>query len=167
LEASDYDTLAGKRPQREDYLFSYMLHGLETDAAAQVQSVSRVLRIQKLQCDACKTSLFHGYTLPTPAGWLSWVRHASFVVTNSFHGVMFSLIFNVPFVAILIHGKKGSMNARISDVLERVGLSHRVFEPGEEVGRAMLDEKIDWASVNRALAAFRAESIAYLEGQRL
>lgn len=37
--------------------------------------------------------------------WFKFIINSNFVITNSFHGVVFSIIFNKPFIAVLIEGK--------------------------------------------------------------
>jgi len=79
------------------------------------------------------------------------IREANFVITNSFHGAVFCLIFNTPFVVLLSEGELQSMNNRITDLLEKVGLSDR------SIGISQLDDirrifsGIDWQLVNNEL----------------
>ncbi len=64
---------------------------------------------------------------PTIEEWLSLVRNANYIITNSFHGTVFSLIYNVPFLSLLLSGSASRMNSRITELLDRYGLSERVF----------------------------------------
>ena len=66
-------------------------------------------------------------TYPTIEEWLSLVHNASYIITNSFHGTVFSLIYNVPFLSLLLSGSASRMNSRITELLDRYGLSERVF----------------------------------------
>ena len=167
LRAQGYKAIMSGQKIRKRYLFSYMLHGLEKDAASQIKEISDGLGLKAVQCDAGRSKLFAGYMLPAPTEWLSLICHASFMVTNSFHGVMFCLIFNVPFVAILINGKEGSMNARILDVLSIAGLSHRVFALGEEISEGLYRGQIEWDRVNALMEEFRGSSVRFLQDQNI
>ena len=51
---------------------------------------------------------------PDPGEWVSLIRNASFVVTNSFHGTAFSLLFKKPFIVAGLTGEKAAANARAS-----------------------------------------------------
>ena len=57
--------------------------------------------------------------------WLARVANASLLVTDSFHGTCFALIFGVPFAVI---APKGTKQGRIRNLLDAVGLSNRIFE---------------------------------------
>jgi hypothetical protein len=167
LGRAHYDRLAGTSVEKNPYLFSFMLHGLEQDAAEACRSVSEYLRLTIARCNAGKTGLHAGYTLPSPEGWLRNIRDARFVVTNSFHGVVFCLLFHTPFVALLINGSTGSMNSRITELLKAVGLSHRTVVAGAGVPSETVIKKIDWDGVDRAMASMRSESLGFLTEQGL
>lgn len=57
---------------------------------------------------------------PTPQQWISLIRNASCVVTNSFHGVLFSLIFHKHFIfnEILGNDEQQSLNFRTNELLK-------------------------------------------------
>ncbi len=55
-----------------------------------------------------------------PDGFLSWMKYADFVVTNSFHGTVFSLIFNRDFLVI-----DDLQDFRIETLLKSVHLEER------------------------------------------
>ncbi|TOP15144.1 polysaccharide pyruvyl transferase, partial [Vibrio parahaemolyticus] len=57
-----------------------------------------------------------------PKDFISLFNNAKFVVTDSFHGTTFSLIFNKPFFSV----SPGANVNRISSLLELVGLDSRI-----------------------------------------
>ncbi|MDO5385375.1 MAG: polysaccharide pyruvyl transferase family protein, partial [Rikenellaceae bacterium] len=65
---------------------------------------------------------------PNVDEWLSLIRNARYVVTNSFHGMVFSIIFNKPFVVIPLAGSFTRMNDRIFDTLSAVHLTERIYK---------------------------------------
>lgn len=65
------------------------------------------------------------YVLPSVEEWLSGFMKARFVVTDSFHGMVFSIIFNKPFV-VLRNMDRG--NARFMSLLSSLNLTHRLVE---------------------------------------
>lgn len=167
LEKVYYEGLAGQSIKRSPYLFSYMLHGLEQEAAEVCKNLSGALHINTLKCDAQKTEIHSGYTLPATTDWLRDIRDAGFVVTNSFHGVVFCLIFHTPFVVLLIEGEISPMNSRIIDLLMPVGLTHRILRHKNAVIQGIYDEKIDWNKVDNKIALMREKAIEYLNAQQL
>lgn len=64
---------------------------------------------------------------PSIPEWLSLIRNARAVITNSFHGTVFSLIFNTPFITVPLSGNVTRMNGRITDLLSKYHLEDRLF----------------------------------------
>ncbi|MBQ8124862.1 MAG: polysaccharide pyruvyl transferase family protein [Kiritimatiellae bacterium] len=78
-----------------------------------------------------------------PAEWLWFIHHAEYVVTNSFHGTVFSLVYHRPFTVAL--NVKPS-DARMLSLLEGVGLISRV-EHSERVDCV----DVDWGMVDKRI----------------
>lgn len=99
---------------------------------------------------------FHKHiTTAGPAEFVTLFAHAEYVVTSSFHGTAFSLIFNKQFVAVA-HPTAGS---RQRDLLARIGLSDRVVSSVDDLPTT----DIDYSLVNARLDAERKKSIDFLE----
>lgn len=96
-----------------------------------------------------------------PNEFVSLFRNASFVVTSSFHGTVFSLIHEKPFYAVLPADKTDS---RIASLLLTVGLLDRGIRANEEVviGNSE-DMSIDYSKINPALNELRNSSLCYLK----
>lgn len=86
------------------------------------------------------------FTKPTVERWLWHFSNAEYVVTDSFHGVVFSLLFQKPFVAI---GNSERGLTRFQSVLTRFRLSERLAAE-DELGSlpALLQSGVDWTSVD-------------------
>lgn len=96
---------------------------------------------------------------PPVEDWLRGFRDADFVVTDSFHGTAFSILFNKSFIAI---GNPGRGIARFTSLLKLFGLEERlVISPGQSV-EDIVTKSIDWASVNAALDAERVKALSFL-----
>lgn len=136
LTAEVYESLLCNK-ENSKYACLYMLHGKQKDAVPLVND----LKERDFGCVCCDGD--------SVEKWLETIRFAEFVVTNSFHGIVFSILFHRPFAAILIEGS--GMNDRITTLLEVLGLSDRIYK-GDY---AMLDAEIDWAKVDKELEAYR------------
>lgn len=88
---------------------------------------------------------FNECVYPGIPAWLKGFRDARFVVTDSFHGVLFSIIFNKPFVAI---GNQTRGLSRFHSLLMLFGLERRLVESAAEVTSSLANASIDWARVN-------------------
>jgi len=101
------------------------------------------------------------FVFPNPAKWLRGYQDAKFVITDSFHGTVFSLLFNIPFVAI---GNKRRGVARFESLLTLFGLENRLItEPQEFNINKFYNEKIDWDRVNATLQQEKVKSMKFLK----
>lgn len=93
--------------------------------------------------------------------WLSAFAQADFVVTDSFHGCVFSIINRKPFIAIA-NGERGM--ARFTSLLDHFGLRDRLVLSLEDYQqrRASLLAPIDYAPVAGLQAQARESSLAFL-----
>lgn len=100
---------------------------------------------------------------PGPADWVRQIAHAHCVVTNSFHGTVFSIIFRKPFVVVGLPGGKAGLNARARNLLSSLGLMHRFLdaESSRKAGE-VLGQDIDWQSVELRQKALRAAGENFL-----
>lgn len=103
---------------------------------------------------------------PDPGEWVSLVKNAHFVVTNSFHGTVFALLFRKPFIVAGLTGERATANARAINLLRAVGLDNR-FAPSFSAQnvQALMAREIDWEAVDRRLADLRHAGSTFLNTQ--
>ncbi|WP_291938007.1 polysaccharide pyruvyl transferase family protein [Campylobacter sp.] len=89
--------------------------------------------------------------------WLSAIAGAEFVLTDSFHGCVFSIIFNKPFF-VLVNASRGA--SRFSSLLGLFGLEDRALQDPKD---ARFNATIDWDGVNEALRRKREDSMKFLK----
>ena len=94
---------------------------------------------------------------PSVAEWVGLFLHAQYVVTNSFHGLAFSINFKRPFF-LGSSPKNWPAQSRKTNLLELVGLQHRVYTNFTK----NFDETIDWNSVHALLDDKRKQAFDYL-----
>lgn len=98
-----------------------------------------------------------------PEEWLAAMRDASFVLANSYHATLFSIIFRRPFLVIPLAGKYAGMNERIYSITERLGLEDRIVDSADDARiRAQVAALIDWDAVEHKLDPWRAEARSFL-----
>lgn len=90
-----------------------------------------------------------------PSEFLSLIAHADFVVTDSFHGTVFSLLYHKKFISIP-HKTRGG---RIVDLLSMCGLSERMTS---RFDTQLIEEDITWESVDKKIETAREESENYI-----
>lgn len=99
--------------------------------------------------------------VPPLESWLSEIADASFVLTDSFHVCVLSILFHKPFL-VVANAARGL--SRIESLLRTFSLESRLvqgIDPDDD-GEGWLME-IDWDNVDRILEARKSESLAFLE----
>lgn len=96
--------------------------------------------------------------------WLSGIRYADRLVTNSFHGTVFALLFHIPFVSLLETGAAAGMNDRFATLLSRVGLTDRIL-PAYDGRRAeeIFGRDINWDAVDSLMDGYAREGRDFIE----
>ena len=159
LEREDYCRIAMTPNIGKPYVFSYLLS--EYNRVRPI--VERVSLAKRTDAYLTALSSIHDSNVDflSPGKWLGGIRGARFVITDSFHGTALSIIFNIPFATVLKFDKP-KMNSRVTELLERTGLSGRIAESAEDALR-FFDEPVDWNAVNRRLEEIRKCGRIWLE----
>lgn len=93
-----------------------------------------------------------------PKEWLGLILNADYVITNSFHGTVFSILFNKQFSTCLI--EDSGKNERLYQLLNITGLQSRLKTV---YNTPFTEEEIDYDIVHEKLEFKRKESHAYLD----
>ena len=93
--------------------------------------------------------------------WLTYLKDAELVITDSFHCTVFSIIFHKKFV-VVANPMRGI--ARLETLLSKVGLEERFFTDIKDVMKSgILDKEIDYDEVEKKLAIHRKYSMDFLK----
>jgi len=98
--------------------------------------------------------------MPSVTAWLKGFADARFVVTDSFHGTVFAILFNKPFL-VYANQKRGA--TRFHSLLKMFHLEDRLVINMEESVITKIKNPIDWENVNQILERERAFSSAFLK----
>lgn len=90
--------------------------------------------------------------------WLKGIFYATTVVTDSFHGTVFSILFNKPFYVI---GNEKRGNSRIIDLLSTFKLNDRLIDSVKDIDNVI--NNINWTFVNKQLNQERKKSLQFLK----
>ncbi len=93
----------------------------------------------------------HYQSMYSPQEWMSYIKYADAVFTDSYHGLLFSLYFNRP---VWTNNK----NNRFSSLLKELKLEKCYIENDPE-----FRYKIDYEECNRAIERIRMKSLRYLQ----
>ena len=92
-----------------------------------------------------------------PSDFVGLFSKAEFVVTNSFHGTVFSINFSKPFYSVI--KSHHSTNSRLTSILKKLGLEDRIVPVGSQL--PMISD-IDFSGPSAKLEAERKLSIEYI-----
>lgn len=158
LKPEEYKDITGEQPKEEPYVLVYSRRYnpkmLEyADKLAKKHNL-KVIEISLRALNAWKHKMAYDAGIEE---FLSLVKNAQYVVTNSFHGMVFGLQFSKDLYVF----SRESANNKISDLLETVGAKHRLLT---EVPQGDIEkDAIDYARVHQRLAVEREKSIGFLK----
>lgn len=132
LTAKEWDNICSERLIKEDYLFCYFLGGNENlrKVARKYADARRLKLVTLPYLNATYRKVDEGFgDYPlyevSPKDFLSLIKYASFVMTDSFHATVFSHLYERPFV---VSGKKeDQMGCRMKSLVELFGTEERYF----------------------------------------
>lgn len=138
----------------KEYLFTYIL---DDDVNKQniINAIKQDLNLIDLDVTTLDTS-----EKPSVTQWLKGLMNARFIVTDSFHGMAFSIIFNKQFIAI---GNTKRGIDRFTSLLTYLGISNRLIYVNSNNFSLKHLEDIDYNVINTKLSEFRLSSINYLK----
>lgn len=170
LDRNDYLELLKKEPDNvpQKSLFTYILDP-NPDTAKFIETVSGAtgltpFSIMPRQADSYKAFFrmkkhLKEYVFPSPLRWLRAISDSEMTIVDSFHGMVFSIIFNKPFWVI---GNASRGMARFKSLLKVFGLEERLVQIND-VDKIDVKQPVDWERVNKILDAERAGSISFLK----
>ena len=132
----DFSEFVGNAPISEPYILVYILgRDISGSGVKVINAIKEKYGAMKVvgiltSSGFSTSSLFSDVVITdaSPSEWVNYFAHASFVYTDSFHGVMFSMKFHKDFICYILEGCRKS---RLVDVQQTYGLSNLVFDARE------------------------------------
>jgi hypothetical protein len=166
LTKSDYlGLLSGSFERKEKTVFTYVLDDDEFTESI-IKKVSEELglipfKVMPLKFDINYTKDKSKYVFPPVEKWISAFASCDYVVADSFHGCVFSIIFNKPFVAI---GNMERGLTRFTSLLKTFNLQDRLILKGQQYDESIFQREIDWHTVNTIHKDLKVKASKYLMG---
>ena len=148
--AEAYKPLLKENIEQQDYLFAYILD-ITPEKQAYVENMAKSKGLKAIIKSADKNAIL------SVEDWLSMIANSSIVVTDSFHGTVFSILFHREFYSIVNIARGGT---RFASLLSPLELEHRMGD----VSQFTLTEPspIDWIQVDHILDKQRQDSMNFL-----
>lgn len=154
LSIEDYDLIMAEKQYDRPYLLLYSRrYDPEMEIYAERAAKEKGLQIVEISLRAANAD--KGHIMRYDAGveeFLALVRHSSFVVTNSFHGLIFAVQYRRPMVVFT----REQADSKITELLAFMGLKDSRFKTGEEY------RGIDYDVVHAEIEKARVQSLAFL-----
>lgn len=173
LSRADWDTLysgtTSERPRQGAFMLGYFLN-LESLEDMRWQAIAETAEAMSLEplvipLQGAELVVPERYVFaPTPVGFLEAFANADCVVTNSYHGTIFAILNEKPFLVFRQRTAHDRGGERIPNLLQLLGLEDRLIEVND--GSADFVDKmtkpIDWKAVGKALSREREKSTNFL-----
>jgi hypothetical protein len=140
----------------EDYLVLYLLGDLKGICVDEIYNFAEENNLKVRYVDTHGQYNEKEKIYPTIEEWLNLILNAKFVITNSFHGTVFSLLLHVKFCSI----KKGSSDGRLYTLLERFKLEKNIYSNSLQ---CCYNNDINWFFVEEVISKEKKESITFLK----
>lgn len=162
LDAAHYISLfqQAKTPVSEGDLMCYILDSSE-EKDTLVQSVASTYSLTPFTVNSkyeVPDAPLEEKIQPPVEKWLRGFYDAKYVITDSFHACVFSILFKKPFI---VYGNKHRGMARFQSLLSIFGLEERLVTNPEEA-QNVITRPIDWTYVNTQLSEWRNKSLNFL-----
>lgn len=156
-EASLYDNLIAEPQMEEKYILLYSRrYNKNMEQYAEKLAKEKGVKLVEISIRAINAE--KGHIMRYDAGveeFLSLVKHAECVITNSFHGVIFAVQLRTPFYCF----SREQGDTKIGEILNLFGLKNHIMVDGTEA----VPDKIDFDDVHSRIAEARKESEDYLK----
>lgn len=159
LTKNEWIKLASKRLVKERYLVLMLLYNEDNHATEYARKIAneKGLKVVKLSWEMKKPDLVDILmTHRQPSDFLSLFYYAEFVVTNSFHGLAFSINLEKQFIIV----PRNEFNSRIESLLRLVGLEDRLISSEEMLFKYA--DRIDYKKINHVLNCERKKADKFI-----
>lgn len=159
LKISKYKCIIKKSRKREDdSFFYYSLHDSQL-----IIKYAKLYLLKNYYKNIFDTGSFINATISVDQ-WLAGIESTAITVTNSYHGMIFSILFKKPFIVVPVEGHHEGMNDRIFTLLERLDLQDRLLKRADssEID-AILTHVIDWNKVDLKILDLQEDAHCFFE----
>lgn len=156
LRGSDYDCITAGRQYTEPYILLYSRR-YNADMESYAEWLSSELKCKIVDISIRASNRDKGHIMRYDAGvqeFLSLIKHAQFVVTNSYHGLIFSTQLHTPFVVF----SREQADTKIDELLELLQLR----DTKKTLNDRSFCNQIDFNKVETILESYREVSLNYL-----
>lgn len=163
-----FETFQSDKIPNHAYILTYILGqeitGGHIEVIKNIQKKYGKLPIYAISLTSNKPHYFNWATKTfwtlNPEDWVCFIKKATFLYTDSFHGVMFALKFHIPFLA---YYKEESRASRFIDLKIRFGLEKQIISNVNEIkDKLSIQSEIDFNKTDLVIENLKQLSITFL-----
>ena len=160
IDKNEWSKYITKNVVKEEYVLVYQIHNdQKLNAYAKMFAKKSGLKLVRV------SPIFHQFKrggkfvyLPDIGEFLSLVKNAKYLITDSFHGTAFAININTQFIEVLPNTGTSSRN---QSILELTGLQDRILKDLNDF--RFIKDKIDFSRVNEVMDAHRESCVKCLK----
>lgn len=162
INSNEWDDIAILPKINKEYAFVYTL-GANNEVIKYIDEISKKLDIGIVEISYKKNFIKELKSINNagPKEFVGLIKNSKYVITNSFHGMVFSIIYKKDFWVFT----RGKMNSRIYDLLKIVKLENRIIDIDNinSINDINLNSKIDYDKVHKLLEKEKEKSTNFLK----
>lgn len=139
------------------YLLTYFLGDISKNTKRRINEIAKEKNLKIVNLASLKDIKY--YTAD-PSEFINYIDSAEVFCTDSFHGVVFSILLETPFIVFERQGKLPSMNSRIETLLTKFNFKSRL---AKNISRNDEIYNIDYSQVDKILRKEREQAYIYLK----
>lgn len=150
------------------YIFYYAFSYANKENVEQIRKISERTGMPVYMIDALQYRVYHldkqGFKLykTGPLGFISLMKNAEMIFSQSFHGTIFSALFEKKFWAFHNSTIANPDDDRATYILQQLGLSDRYINI-EKIDEIDINKEIDYEKVNKKIDSLKEEAFKYIE----
>lgn len=143
LQARDYDGLLNIKSAGHIDTLVYMLHNRLPAIKNKLPENISIIKSESIE------------------EWVGAIKNSSRVVTNSFHGMVFAILYHVPFIVVLPEVCNEGMNDRFFTLLRNLGIDDRIVAECD-MDTTLMNRPINWESVDARMQNLKKQGLNFL-----
>lgn len=160
LDDDEYLSSCSPRMEKCNYVFCYFINEKSSENLRLNNIITfchnKSLKLRITGIEGSETVIPQTFLYQySPEEWLNHYKYAECILTNTFHGTVFCIIFKRPFCVFLQKGISAKQNERIYSLLEMFDLQDRILRSEDSI-EAIMAKEIDWAHVELIKKKLRA-----------
>jgi hypothetical protein len=159
LKENDYLSVETPYSVDGDYIFVYWLGQDYEGVRKRADELSRRTGLKVVFGTLRWLTMPQGTVALSPGELLYLARNAKFILTTSFHGTVFAILFHKPFLSLVSTKSEG--NNRITDLLDKLGLNDHVKSTDSSLPPELPEP--NYADVEKKLDQLRGDSLNVLK----